>query len=167
MFEESGYDASVRRAARPLVLGFGLGMLSSLVAGSCLVNDEDHCRWQNQSASCTDPEFPYCSSCVSSTDHGGCVKDPPASDCKIEGDDVAGTGGPTGTGGMTDPTVGDGDPTGSMDCTNEGAVDEGCAAETPYCVGGTCVACTEGGEGFCAGVDAGLPVCGAAGLCVE
>lgn len=167
MFEESGYDASVRRAARPLVLGFGLGMLSSVVAGSCLVKDEDHCRWQNQSASCTDPEFPYCSSCVPSTDHGGCVKDPPPSDCKIEGDDVAGTSGATGTGGTSDPTLGDGDPTGPVDCTNEGAVDEACDAETPYCLGGTCVACTDGGEGFCAGVDAGLPVCGAAGLCLE
>ena len=49
-------------------------------------------------------------------------------------------------------------------------VDEACDAATPFCYGGSCVACvdTDDGDASCAGLDAATPVCeqGSA-TCVE
>jgi hypothetical protein len=137
--------------------------------GSCLVDDPNHCVNKEGHASCTEAGFPFCSRCVKSIEHGGCVAEAPTEEkCEVEDGGVAGTIGSDGTS-MTDATAtmsDDGVSTGP-DCTAEGAIDEACPATTPYCVGGTCSGCDVGGDGFCAEVDATLPVCGVAGTCVE
>lgn len=172
---DCGYYRRVRPGARPLTIcAFFAGLLASF--GGCLENDPNHCFHKQGNASCTDDAFPYCSKCVKSSEHGGCVAEPPDASCRVEGDDIAGTTAPTSTGsgdGVGDDDDGSGTATatgmttGPVDCSAEGGVDEMCPAESPYCIGGTCASCDAGDEGFCAGVDEGHPVCAASGLCVQ
>ncbi len=65
----------------------------------------------------------------------------------------------------TDPTI-DPDTSGTNDeCASNGALDDACPQDTPYCSSGTCVACD---AIECADIDADTPACnGSTGLCVQ
>ncbi len=109
-----------------------------------------------------------------SSDAGTTTAGPSSGPTTTPPDDTTGGGttedetGPTPTTGSMDTTTGPED-TGSTSETSseceaeDGLPDPRCAPATPFCVGGSCVPCSGGGD--CQALDPNTPVCGADDVC--
>ncbi len=166
MSPATGYHASVPRRFE-CALSVAFVCTTGLVAG-CYITDPDHCHNNGGDVACSDPDFPVCSKCVTSELRGGCVAEAEISaeeaECRSDANaEGSGTATTTETSGSEDTATATEGPGG--DCSTEG-IDASCDPSTPYCVDGTCSACTTaGGDDYCANLDGTTPVCFDTGVC--
>ena len=152
----------------------GLSVLLCLLpAQGCLRPDPAHCANRAGDDTCAqEGAAAFCSIC--SSQNNGCVDEEPGPNCYMP---VGATVGVDGTGDTTSPSTesdagpesSDTEPTSTtepIDCTQDGP-DPDCPQSLPFCIGGTCSACSAGDAALCATANPDTPVCHSAwGACV-
>jgi hypothetical protein len=166
-----------------LCFGFTLGALAPMVPG-CVEPNPDHCYNAGGDEHCKGKyggTKPYCSdnSCVEVPTEDGCMAMLPAGCWYCDGrdadecSDMVGGGDGDGDGDAGGDGNGDGGGQENGDGDGDGETEPACmessdcAAETPLCDAGDCVACGKATQTDCATEYSNTPVCDESGRCVQ